>query len=73
MTISMGPFAGVPLPSITVALWISRRGTRFPLAGAWVWAAASPGEQECGRQGESSTIHSTIVPQQPGIFADLLE
>src|ERR1035441_9347134 len=34
MTMSLGPLAGVPLPSITMALWISRRRTRWPLAGA---------------------------------------
>src|ERR1035441_9933499 len=34
MTMSLGPLAGVPLPSITMALWISRRCTRWPLAGA---------------------------------------
>jgi hypothetical protein len=34
MTMSLGPLAGVPLPSTTIALWMTRRRTRFPLVGA---------------------------------------
>src|ERR1039458_9430113 len=33
MTMSLGPLAGVPLPSIMMALWISRRRNRLPISG----------------------------------------
>jgi len=41
MTMSLGPLAGVPLPSMTVALWMMRRWTRRPLTGACAAAVAA--------------------------------
>jgi len=37
----LGPAAGVPLPSTTVALWIRSRWTRRPLVGAGACAKAT--------------------------------
>jgi hypothetical protein len=58
---SLGPLAGVPLPSITMALWINRRRTRFPFCGAW--AAANPASKKKAAQTEmKSRIMRKIMP-----------
>src|ERR1035437_980279 len=59
MTMSLGPLAGVPLPSTTMALWISRRRTRLPLAGAW--AAAEQARESAARETSRVRDMGTIV------------
>src|ERR1017187_8069274 len=63
MTMSLGPLAGVPLPSITMALWISRRRTRLPLAGACgaAWAAAEQARERAARETSRVRAMGTIV------------
>src|ERR1039458_2876767 len=63
MTMSLGPLAGVPLPSTTMALWISRRRTRLPLAGACggAWAAAEQARESAARETSRVRDMGTIV------------
>src|ERR1035441_5497530 len=59
MTMSLGPLAGVPLPSITMALWISRRRTRWPLAG--VCAMTEQASERAARETIGVRDMGTIV------------
>ena len=59
MTISLGPLAGVPLPSTTMALWISRRRTRLPLTGAC--AMAEQAKESTARKTSGVRDMGTIV------------